>query len=104
MSRKQIAFYSYKAPRLSLLERTWLSFQLNFYWNLRSSLRRNFIILNMFLKRETRLYYLYTTKQLVEVTWRNYNALVKLDAGEYAMLLQRSTDGYNTTWMKAERF
>lgn len=95
-------YYVYRAPKLGFFTRLNIYLQLQLYWNLKAKLRRAKTVLIMLLTKETRLYYLYTTRTLVIVTWKNYNQIVKMDMGEAAMLLERSPDG--DAWVKAERF
>lgn len=92
----------YRISRLSYWQKCSILIRFHFYYNLKANIRKYSTVVKMLLKREVRLYYLYSTKQLITVTWRNYAALVKVDAKEFALIKQVSAAG--ETWSKGERF
>lgn len=81
----------------------YLYIKLYVYWHLSGSVRRIATVVLMFITREKRMYYLYSTKELVIVTWYNYFQRVKMDAPEFGLIEFRNARG-ETTWSKAERF
>lgn len=88
---------------MNMVKQSYLYLRLYIYWHLSGSIRRYFTVISMFIKREKRLYYLYSTKELVTVTATNYLKKVKMDATEFALIETANVQG-EITWSKAERF
>lgn len=93
---------TYKARRLSRVQTFWILLRFYGYYNIKAKFRRYSIVLKMLVTGETRLYYVYNSGQIVEVSWKNYLKVVKVDAKEYALLKHTSSTG--EVWTKAERF
>lgn len=74
-----------------------------YYYYMKTFFRKRFTVLNMFIKREKRLYYLYYSREVVEVTAANYLKIVKIDAVEFAFLELTNYRG-EKSWCRAERF
>lgn len=49
-------------------------------------------VLYLFATQSKELYYIYETKKLFEITWKNYNSNMSVDLGETALLKFKRTD------------
>lgn len=72
------------------------------YWYVVGQIEKYFVALRMVLRNETRLYYLYSTGELIKINGFNYIKRVKVDAVEYALIKTVTSTGYSYT--KGERF
>ncbi len=86
----------------SRLEKVYLWFKFYSFWKLKHYCKVCFTVAKMFIKRETRLYYMYSTGQVVSVTAFNYVQLVKVDGDEFALIKFKTKSGI--TYSKGERF
>lgn len=73
------------------------------YYSPASYLRKLRVAATMLLKREKRLYYLYSTGQVIQVTAFNYMSKVKVDVDEFAIVETINRNG-ERSWSKGERF
>lgn len=93
---------TYKVRRLNRMRTFWILVRFYAYYNVKTKFHKYLTVVKMLLKREKRLYYLYSTKEVVEVTWRNYIKLVKVDGAEFGLIKITSANGEQ--WCKGERF
>lgn len=84
------------------LDKIRLWFKFYSLWRLKNFYTRTSTVVKMLLKRETRLYYMYSTGEVVTVTAFNYSKLVKVDGDEYALIKFKTKAGY--IYAKGERF
>lgn len=78
----------------------WIKFYA--YWHFAGSISTAYTVITMFVKREQRLYYLYSTGEVVSVTAFNYADRVKVDGAEFALIKTKTKTG--VTYTKGERF
>lgn len=80
--------------------RLWIKFYS--LWRIKNFYARTSTVVKMLLKREKRLYYMYSTGEVVTVTAFNYSKLVKVDGDEYALIKFKTKTG--VVYAKGERF
>jgi hypothetical protein len=88
--------------RPSYLRKIYLWIKFYGYWHFAGSISTYYTVITMFLKREQRLYYLYSTGELVTVTAFNYADRVKVDGAEFALI--KTTTPTGVSYTKGERF
>ena len=72
------------------------------FWKLKHYYKVCTTVAQMLIKRETRLYFMYSTGQVVTVTAFNYAQLVKTDGDEFAIIKFETKSG--VIYSKCERF